>query len=108
MLLVGLIRWYSVVVLSRPEGSLVLGPLEQSSHSDQGQPLPVISLGLPGRSYCEILGCLLPMLDLEMSRKAMLLTETSCHLYLAWAAQQKAQGSMRSVSACQLLVSLSC
>lgn len=47
----GLIRWYSVLVANWPLNVLVLVSLGRVSHSGQGQPLLMTSLGIPSRSY---------------------------------------------------------
>lgn len=48
---VEIIRWWLVVIWSHILSILFLGPLGWGSSAGPGQPLPVISQGLPGRSH---------------------------------------------------------
>lgn len=61
--MLGLHACYNVASI-QSLGVLVLGTLGRGSPAGQGQPLPVTSRGLPGKSYKVTCGWSLPVLDL--------------------------------------------
>lgn len=78
--------------LKRPTGVLVSEPSQRGSHTNQGQSLHVICLGLPGKSYKVIHGWLPPVLGLELHGKGQALNPGDCHQYQAWSSSAKGQG----------------